>query len=254
MTYKALMLDVDGTIVPYTPYALPSDAVVNAIQKAREKVTVCLVTGRGYGFVKPVLKRLKMHSGYVIVNNGANVFDLTTDKLIYDQPIDFKTAKTLINLLQKENILFYLKHTLYGVTHFKGHYTEGQKFRKVYMIYTDEIFNRSDAEKIINKLKKFPDITLYMTYHKGYDKFGIHISHVKATKLHGIYEVAKRLNIKHEEIIGVGDSYNDFPLLMASGLKVAMGNAIDELKDIADYIAPGVEEDGVVDVIKKFII
>lgn len=41
---------------------------------------------------------------------------------------------------------------------------------------------------------------------------------------------------------------------MASGLKVAMGNAVDDLKAIADYIAPSVNEDGIVDVIEKFIL
>ena len=64
----------------------------------------------------------------------------------------------------------------------------------------------------------------------------------------------KNLGINTHEIIGVGDGYNDFPLLMACGLKVAMGNAVEDLKAIADYIAPSVEEDGVADVIDKFIL
>ncbi|HXS15232.1 MAG TPA: HAD hydrolase family protein, partial [Candidatus Saccharimonadales bacterium] len=61
-------------------------------------------------------------------------------------------------------------------------------------------------------------------------------------------------DISTEEIIGIGDGHNDFPLLMACGLKVAMGNAVDDLKAIADYIAPSVDEDGVADVIEKFIL
>ena len=52
----------------------------------------------------------------------------------------------------------------------------------------------------------------------------------------------------------MGDGYNDFPLLMACGLKIAMGNAVPELKAIADFIAPSVEEDGVATVIEKFIL
>lgn len=44
------------------------------------------------------------------------------------------------------------------------------------------------------------------------------------------------------------------PLLMACGLRVAMGNAVEDLKAIADYIAPPVENDGVADVIEKFIL
>lgn len=54
--------------------------------------------------------------------------------------------------------------------------------------------------------------------------------------------------------MAVGDGYNDYPLLMAAGFKVAMGNAVPEVKAIADYIAPSVDEDGAADVIEKFIL
>lgn len=76
----------------------------------------------------------------------------------------------------------------------------------------------------------------------------------KATKKHAVLEVARHLNIKTEEIIGVRDGHNDLSLLMACGLKIAMGNAVREIKSIADYIAPSVEEDGVAHVIEKFIL
>lgn len=85
-------------------------------------------------------------------------------------------------------------------------------------------------------------------------KIDLVITHAAATKQHAILEVAKLLKIETHDIIGVGDGYNDFPLLMACGLKVAMGNAVDELKAIADYVAPSVEEDGVADVIEKFVL
>ena len=80
------------------------------------------------------------------------------------------------------------------------------------------------------------------------------IASSSASKLHGIMEVAKILNIRTEEIIGVGDGYNDFPLLMACGLKIAMGNAVPELKAIADFIAPTVQDDGVATIIEKFVL
>ena len=70
----------------------------------------------------------------------------------------------------------------------------------------------------------------------------------------GAASIAKKLGISRKEIIACGDGYNDYPLLMAAGLKVAMGNAISDLKEIADYIAPPVQKDGVADVIEKFIL
>jgi hydroxymethylpyrimidine pyrophosphatase-like HAD family hydrolase len=62
------------------------------------------------------------------------------------------------------------------------------------------------------------------------------------------------LGVRYEEIIGVGDGHNDVPLLEAVGLKVAMGNAPDEVKAIADYVAPKLSEDGVADVIQRYIL
>lgn len=85
-------------------------------------------------------------------------------------------------------------------------------------------------------------------------KVSLLISHTAATKQHAILKVAEILKIDTHEIIGVGDGYNDFPLLMACGLKIAMGNAVLELKEIADYIAPSVDEDGVAHIIEKFIL
>jgi hypothetical protein len=48
--------------------------------------------------------------------------------------------------------------------------------------------------------------------------------------------------------------YNDFSMMMACRLKVAMGNAVPELKEIAHYIAPSVDNDGVADVIERFVL
>ncbi len=49
--------------------------------------------------------------------------------------------------------------------------------------------------------------------------------------------------------MAVGDSYNDFPLLEASGVKVAMGNASPELKAIADYVVRPIDQNGMIDVL-----
>lgn len=110
------------------------------------------------------------------------------------------------------------------------------------------------AEDIQKELSPRSDIISHKIVAWKQGAISLSITHVGATKQHAIFEAAKILGIETHEIIGVGDGYNDFPLLMACGLKVAMGNAVPELKAIADYIAPSVEEDGVADVIKKFIL
>jgi Cof subfamily protein (haloacid dehalogenase superfamily) len=254
MKYKALMLDVDGTLVPYDYAALPSQKVVAAVTKAQEKVEVCIVTGRSFGFLKPVLQKLSMHTGFAVVNNGAQVVNLKTGEIVREQLINAKDLEFIIKLFQQEDVPFYVKQDVYDLAYQLGYYTPGQPIDKAAMIFTDESFPAAKIERLHDQLSKLHDLSVNKQHHKNHGTLGLSLAHAKATKLHGIHEIAQQLDITTEEIIGVGDSYNDFPLLMASGLKVAMGNAVEDLKAIADYIAPSVEEDGVAHVIDKFVL
>lgn len=248
------MLDVDGTLVPYNYAALPSQRVVDAVAKAQKKVNVCIVTGRSFGFLQPVLRRLAIHSGFAVVNNGAQVINLKTKEVVREQLIDPEDVAYIIKLFQQENIPFYVKRDITDLGYQNSHFKQGQSVSKAAMIFTDEVFPPETIEPLHSRLSNLSTLSVNKQHHKKHDSLGLSLAHAEATKLHGIYEIAKQLRITSEEIIGVGDSYNDFPLLMACGLKVAMGNAVDDLKAIADYIAPSVEEDGVARVIDKFII
>lgn len=252
--YKALMLDVDGTIVKYDYSALPTIKVRNAVQKAQKRIIVCLVTGRSYGYVAEILAELKIKSGYVIINNGANVFDLSKKTVIYDQPINLSDAKNIIKILRKEAIPFYIKQKFDHRALLDGYFKKGQVLSKAYMIFTDEKYPSARIDMIVDKIKLLSKVSVNKGRHKYPNKYGLNISHVNATKINAVIAIEKELNIKREDIIGVGDGYNDFPLLMACGLKIAMGNAVDDLKAIADYIAPSVEEDGVADIIERFVL
>ena len=252
MQYKALMLDVDGTVVPYDYDAFPSDKVAKSIKGAESKVAICFVTGRSYPFLKLVLQKIGLRRGYAVVNNGSHVVNVATDDVLYDQPIDLADAKQVISLFEKEKIQFYVKQGLHDKKYFDSPFKKGQKLKTASMIFTHDIFTSGEVDDLQKRLSHLSNLSVYKNQHK--DGFGANIQHVKATKLIGVEIVLKALGIQSQEAIGVGDSYNDFPLLLACGLKVAMGNAVPDLKAIADYIAPSVNEDGVVDVINKFIL
>lgn len=67
-------------------------------------------------------------------------------------------------------------------------------------------------------------------------------------------DVIDYLGLKTDEVITIGDSFNDLPIFEVAGTKVAMGHAPESLKQIADWVAPPVEEDGVAAAIEKFIL
>lgn len=256
MQYKAIFFDVDGTLVPYEYNALPSDAVSRAVQKAQQHVTVCLVTGRSYGFVKPVLDKLNITSGYAVVNTGSVIVDLSNESVVHELPINKSDVATILTVLRDEQITVYLKDSPLDRSHGIDlhEYIHDSIPEYTYMFLTEEVYPEEKIDRVLQRLSHLNELNMHKTRHKDPQKYGINITHLNATKLHGVQFLLEKLNVTRDEVIGVGDSYNDFPLLMASGLKVAMGNAIEDLKEIADYIAPPVTEDGAVNVIEKFII
>lgn len=248
MKYKLLILDVDGTIIPYDKDAMPSEKVTNAIKKASEKVHVAIATGRPYFMLEDIFKQLGMTT-YAIINDGAQVIDIATRDVLYHKPMDSGDVLAICRILEQENVSFFVNDNEIDIP-----YTTEYEPDVPLNIFSHHILTEKRIDSILKRITHFPNIKATKSHHGAEDKWGLIISHAEATKLHGIYEVAKLLNVSHEEIIGVGDSGNDFPLLMASGLKVAMGNALDDLKAIADYIAPSADDDGVADVIEKFIL
>jgi hydroxymethylpyrimidine pyrophosphatase-like HAD family hydrolase len=110
------------------------------------------------------------------------------------------------------------------------------------------------AESLLAELKKINILSAHAVVSwKNNDIYDVHITHKEATKKHAIQLVLQKLNLEPQKVIGVGDGSNDLPLFESVGLKVAMGNASNTLKDHADYVTGSVNEDGLVQVIEEFI-
>ena len=247
--YKALILDVDGTIMPNKRDAMPNPKITEMITKANKIMHVCLATSRPYNASSHIFEHLKL-SDYCIVNGGAQIVDMKTKKFVWEQAIEKTDAKAVCDILQN------LMHVPFWLNNgYKDTFIPPDTMPKqVFQIYITGKLTNAIADSHIKKISHIANIASHKvpSWDEGY--YDILISHALATKQYGIFEIAKLLHIPTHAIIGVGDGYNDFPLLMACGLKVAMGNADPELKTIADYIAPPVEKDGVADVINKFIL
>ncbi len=246
MIYKALFLDLDGTTVVLGGME-PNARVVSAVLKADKLLDGCLATGRVLSTAEPVITALEL-SGLCVISNGIQIYDPRSKKIIEEVPINQALIPELYELISK----FKVEIRQFDGTTDIPYYGESLS-SPIHSLYVPAVYPQM-ADQIINALSKYKNINTHKMLETSDGCVGIEISHVNASKLHGIHRVAKILGIKTHEIIGVGDGYNDFPLLLACGLKVAMGNAVPELKAIADFIAPSVEEDGVAVVIEKFIL
>lgn len=247
MKYKALFLDLDGTTVPGKLDGMPSDSVREAIHKAKSRVFVCIATSRPLTFAKPVIDHLDIR-GLCSVNDSTQIYDpvkKTISEAIYLQHHD---AFGVCASLQKLSEKFMVND---GVN--ERDYYDGMLPEHICVFAVPDVSERR-ADGIIEEMSKFPEVAAHKIYSYKKGLFWVSVTHATATKLHAVMRIAELLGVKTENMIGVGDGYNDYPLLSACGLKIAMGNAAPELKAIADFIAPTVDEDGVVTVIEKFIL
>lgn len=252
MKYKAIVFDIDGTLtLPMTKdrmNPLPSKKVTTAIKKAAKKVHIALATSRSTKYTQPIFSHLQLQ-GMSILHGGALISDGLTGKPIWEQNILENDFFTVVNFLNKHHFAFVIDEKQNsGFPYIKGYQPN-----KVITIFTSEL-TKEQANFIEKELSHISTITPHWVNSWTPTLWGLNITSSQASKQHALLELAHMLNIDTKEIIGVGDYYNDYPLLMACGLKVAMGNAVPELKEIADYIAPSVQEDGVADVIEKFIL
>jgi hydroxymethylpyrimidine pyrophosphatase-like HAD family hydrolase len=247
MKYKAIFLDLDGTTIPNGIDALPSVRVADAIHLAKNKVHVCLATARPLYKAKYIIDHLDL-SGVCIASGGTQIYDPVSEKIVKEVTLDKEALSPIIAIAKK-----------YGLDYGILNGQDDGRYKKISAndiplgVYFP-VISPDTVDTVARDLKQIPNISIHKmpSWEKGF--VSLDMTDIHASKLHGIVFVQKMLHLKKKEIIGVGDSYNDFPLLMACGLKIAMGNAIDELKSIADFIAPSVSDDGVAVVIEKFIL
>jgi HAD superfamily hydrolase (TIGR01484 family) len=248
MKYKALVMDVDGTLIA-SGNALPSQKVKKAILDLKGKgIHISIATARPYDNIKKICEELQL-SGFSIVSGGAQLVDVETGKYYYEYSLDHEFTLKACSVIRNFNSGIRLWIQDDGVDHEFG---EFYKPNKPFVIVAYALTAKM-ADEVIQELSGLQGLfyTKVSSLEEGF--IDILITHEKATKQHGIETIAKILGISKDEIIGIGDGYNDYSLLNGSGLKVAMGNAIKEIKEIADYIAPSVDEDGVAAVISKYL-
>lgn len=245
--YKAVIFDVDRTLTISNDLRV-TQKVIDSIKKAEKIIHVGIATSRSRREIKNIFKTVPLNSPS-IVSGGAQIINSKSHVPYYERVLSANILNEIQKIAQEDDVLISVDNDGELVP-----FGNSLEYAKPFAVFTTTPLQQSKAEQFALNLSKISnvDIRLAAGYEENFS--WVMITHPEATKQHGVIEVAKLLDIQPSEMIGVGDSYNDLPLLSACGLKVAMGNAAPELKKFADYIAPSVEDNGAADVIEKFIL
>lgn len=267
MKYKLLAVDCDGTLLrdDLTVSKRTIDAV-NNYKNAGGRVI--LATGRMFKAAKEIIENLGI-SGESIFYQGSAIFDIGTGKPLLIKHLDFNHIVKLLKEAEKRNeiIQLYDDNDNCYIKEENPYSDVYGKVCKIDFIVTGENLSDYIVKRkikpiklvIMNEEDKLKSNLEY--YNKKYGKNFIinnssknimEIVDINGGKGNAVKWYADKYGIKKEEIIAVGDSGNDIQLMDYCGLKVAVDNAEDKLKEICDVVTKSNNEDGVALIIEKY--
>ena len=269
-SYKLLVVDIDGTLVG-------KDRTISAEnKKALAKVydlgiQVSLSTGRAVQACWSILNQLSL-DGYHIFFDGALISNPNRGREVYVQPISQAVVRQMVEFAHGHNIDL----ELYSATHYFAERetwstNAHRQFFGIEPAIVDftKLWNQEriikgglvtitpqEVEKARSFCLHFND-SLCFSWARTPAYLGIDFINILApevSKGKALEVLASHLGVSMGEVIAIGDGINDISLLSSVGLAIAMGNAPDEVKVVADYITLDVEHGGLAVAINKFLL
>ncbi len=245
--FKLVLIDIDNTLLPDGSLDYPSRRNSLAMVRLARRVPIGLVTARQPWKTEYLINYLGL-TGLTILSNGAQIYDPKTRKTVVERPLDKEVTMAVSRKLQDEGVGFWIQDN--GVDHpFSNMY----KPEKPFIIVAHRIDQPQEA-KILNMMERFPPLTAYRSHAFVDGKVDVFITHRDSTKQQAIIDVADMMGISTEDVFAIGDGSNDWVLIRIAGFGVAMGNAVPEVRQVANDIVPSQEEDGVAVALERHIL
>jgi Cof subfamily protein (haloacid dehalogenase superfamily) len=274
---KVIIMDVDGTLTNSKKVITKKtkDALINAQANG---ALLILASGRPTSGLIDFAKELKMdkNRGLLVSFNGSKVVDCETYEVLFNEAMSVEQGQAVLEHMKKFNVkpmidkgdYMYVNDVFDNQIHYKGdilniiqYESRGGKFKlcekedlAAFADYPlNKILTAGDPEYLKEHYKEmmepFKDTLSCMFTADFYFEFTANgIDKAKA-----LDTVLIPMGYKREEMIAFGDGHNDASMVKYAGIGVAMANAVDDLKAIADEITLSNEEDGIAYILNEYI-
>ncbi|MBO7747773.1 HAD family phosphatase [Paenibacillus sp. MWE-103] len=264
MTYKLIAIDIDDTLLTDDIVVTPGTkaALAAAIERG---VFVTLATGRMFPSAKKIAKQIELNVP-IITYQGSMVKTLLDEQVLYERYVPEDAARELYAFCKANglHLQLYIDDILYVQE-------DNDKARAYSALSNIPFAVEPDFESLLAKpsakmlmiddparldevaeqLAPLIGDRAHITKSKPHY---LEVTNKEGTKGHAIAFMAEHIGCTLDEVIAIGDSWNDHEMIEAAGLGVAMGNALPKLKEIAQYVTKTNNEEGVKHVIDKFIL
>ena len=229
---------------------------------------------------------------YIISGNGAQVYDIQKDKILYSNYLSKEKVLEIIEICEKNSMFYNIytnnviltKSLNYNILFYHNENKKNPEDKKININIIDDIYkyikeyknddllkiticdeNEFVFKRIMNKLKEVKNVDILEVAHmsKKIIKHGSRLHEIayfytevtstNVNKWSAIKELISILNINEEEVIAIGDNVNDKEMVLNAGLGVVPKNGSPEMKNIANVVVSSNNENGVAKAIYEYI-
>lgn len=267
MPYKLVALDLDDTLLNAQFKISPrnQEAIRRVVKKG---ILVTIATGRMYRSALRYARELEIDLP-LILYHGAMIREAVSGEMIRYSPVPGELAREIVEFAAAENyhVNLYIDDRLFVRTETE----ESRYYQTIAPIPVEPVgdlcafLDQRQVEptklSIINRDERMDELQPYLeekytgrlTVLQSRPHF-LEITSTEATKGQALKYLGDLRDIKQEEMVAIGDSYNDIDMLRFAGMGVAMANAPAAVRDVADFITDSNLDDGVATFLERYIL
>lgn len=258
---KLIATDIDGTILKHN-FEFNQEVKTCIKKLTKDGINVVLVTGRMHSATDFIAEELGLETPIVSYQGGLIKYK---NEILYEKNLDPKRALEIIKWAKKNKVHLnlYMDDQLYVeqddevIRRYTGERSAGfvvKSFEEIELKRINKMLaiNFEDENKV-TMWKEYLEVEYEDIHVVKSMPYFCEICHPQAKKSNAVNFLKEFWNLKREEILTIGDQNNDIELLAAGGIKIAMGNATEELKAVADYVTDTVGNNGFVKAVEKFV-
>lgn len=253
---KALFFDIDGTLVSFKTHLIPQSTVDSLREAKANGIKVYISTGRPVSFINNLAQIENLIDGY-ITTTGA--LCIVGNEKFGSHSISKESVKKIIDASRRMNkscVVVGTEHT--GIVNDSEELTrqfrEGLNlqydFTPLDVVLKEDILQLSpffDTDEETEVMQSMKDC-ISSRWNPAFTD----ITNIEADKGKALLAMSKHEGFKVNETMAFGDGGNDIPIIRQAGIGVAMGNAREEVKAVADYVTTSVDDNGIRNALRHF--